>query len=1106
MFILKRIMPSLIHLSLCSLLLFSCTPTSVTHAAAKSMFTIQQETYGKDEYKQGTTSFPLRDHTSIMQVVKSAQQKEQDWQSNTDLKVVQQQKDTSGKQHLLIQQTYKGIPIYDRYVQFNLDSTAQSYTMQDHVDSTIPLAGMDTTPAWPGSQAVAILKSNIEYTLGQSIDVNETGSIAKSIPPTAQLLIYDVNGTMTLTYRVELHYMKPVPARWIGYIDAHTGKVIDKYNELSEIDKAATGIGYGYDGIKKTINITYSTDLNVYTLYDRTHTAPIWTSSYMYDRVQLGGGNYVVPTSSNSTTFKDSTSSNYYRAATDAHYNAGFVYDFYAKEFNRKSIDNKDMSVLSIVNYPEAINPNGTVVPMDNAFWSGSAMYYGDGSGTSRGGFNCMSCALDVVGHELTHGVTQYTANLEYRYQQGALNESFSDIMAAVMDRNWTIGESTGRIIRNMENPNAYNQPSKMSEYYDWALSRDNGGVHYNSGIPNHAAYLIATAIDAQKVGVDGRKIVGQLAYSALTKYLFSTAKFQDAANAFTLAVDDLTTLKASQRLLIKSIVIEGWKNVGVTPSVPTTTITDLSATSLSSTSVSLSWTMTNNNNKIVVEQSKDNGTTWAPASATISTPSTEGTAVVKKLSALTTYKFRLNVTAGSNVGYSNQAEVTVQMPQLLVTLAKTTDTSAELTWDSVISTSGVSLEKSTNNGTSWTTANATISTVTAKQTLTALSPMTAYKFRLKATFNGNTMTSNEVSLTTAQTTLQSFALTSRTLDAVSFSWTPPTGASSIKIVYSTDEGSTWKNTTGKALAVTAKTATITGCYPNSTYSFKLVVTGGTNAGESNEVNVTTMPAVLAPTTITHNSISLAWVNAAKLAVIVQQSSDGGTTWTTATTTKMAAAATSTTVTNLTADTTYLFRLVAASDSSTVLSDEREISTNAAPTTGFSLTSISFSTVNFGWTPPSALSSIRIDYSIDEGSSWSTVGGGAIPNATRAVSISNLTADTAYKFKLVATGLDRNTTESEVAFSTLTHVIAPTAITSSSVNLAWISTPKLPLTIEQSADDGTTWTTASTSKLTATSVNTTVINLNAQTTYKFRLVAGTGSLKSYSNEISVTTY
>ena len=184
----------------------------------------------------------------------------------------------------------------------------------------------------------------------------------------------------------------------------------------------------------------------------------------------------------------------------------GVTFEFFSKTYGRNSIDGAGLPMISTVHFGENY---------DNAFWNGEQMVYGDGDGTL---FNAFTGPIDVTGHELTHGVTQFTAALEYFGQSGALNESMSDVFGALIKQyyldhtseqaDWLIGEGllaegiNGVALRSMKEPGtAYDdpqlgkdpQPGHMDQYV--RTSRDNGGVHINSGIPNRAFYLAAVEL-----------------------------------------------------------------------------------------------------------------------------------------------------------------------------------------------------------------------------------------------------------------------------------------------------------------------------------------------------------------------------------------------------------------------------------------------------------------------------------------------------------------------------------------------------------------------------------------------------------------------------------
>lgn len=210
---------------------------------------------------------------------------------------------------------------------------------------------------------------------------------------------------------------------------------------------------------------------------------------------------------------------------------AGVVRDYLKTALERDSIDNRGMDLILNVHY-------GTKYM--NAFWDGDEMTFGDGDGEI---FTSFAKSLDVVAHELAHGVTQFTANLEYQGQSGALNEHFSDVFGSAITQSylkqtadradWLIGDEImgpnlyGEALRSMCAPgSAYDnallgkdpQPAHMKDYY--AGPEDNQGVHINSGIPNKAFYLVS-----REIGTDKAALIW---YKALLK-LWATANFNDA-------------------------------------------------------------------------------------------------------------------------------------------------------------------------------------------------------------------------------------------------------------------------------------------------------------------------------------------------------------------------------------------------------------------------------------------------------------------------------------------------------------------------------------------------------------------------------------------------
>jgi len=259
-------------------------------------------------------------------------------------------------------------------------------------------------------------------------------------------------------------------------------------------------------------------------------------------------------------------------AVNEAYDGSGATRDLYSVAFGRNSIDNLGMNLESTVHYDKGY---------DNAFWDGQQMVYGDGDEdlpVSERLFNRFTSSLDVIGHELTHGVTQFEANLVYRNQQGALNEAVSDIFGSLVkqyqrnqtaaEADWIIGEGlftanvNGAGIRSMKAPGtAYNdpvlgkdpQPAHMKDYL--TTSQDNGGVHINSGIINHAFY-----ISAIEIGGYAWNKAGQIWYKTLTDKLTSNSNFQNAADLTFQAAGEIFGIGSLEQLAIKT----GWNEVGI--------------------------------------------------------------------------------------------------------------------------------------------------------------------------------------------------------------------------------------------------------------------------------------------------------------------------------------------------------------------------------------------------------------------------------------------------------------------------------------------------------------------------------------------------------------
>jgi Zn-dependent metalloprotease len=255
-------------------------------------------------------------------------------------------------------------------------------------------------------------------------------------------------------------------------------------------------------------------------------------------------------------------------AVNEAYDGLGSTHDLFWSRYRLDSVDGRGLPLHATVHYGR---------DYDNAFWDGERMVFGDGDGAV---FTRFSSSLSVIAHELTHGVTQYSANLVYQGQSGALNESVSDVFGALVEQyanghdtataSWLIGaglftgEVQGQALRSMKAPGtAYDdnvlgtdpQPASMSGYVD--TEDDNGGVHLNSGIPNRAFYLVAEAL-----GGNAWEAPGQIWYDTLTgQSLTATATFA----GFAAATESAAIARYGRDSREHRAVRTGWAGVGLT-------------------------------------------------------------------------------------------------------------------------------------------------------------------------------------------------------------------------------------------------------------------------------------------------------------------------------------------------------------------------------------------------------------------------------------------------------------------------------------------------------------------------------------------------------------
>ena len=466
-----------------------------------------------------------------------------------ELNILNSETDEMETTHLRMQQSFKGVHVYGGEMILHKKENEEVSLLNGHFYPTPQIENIK--PSLSGDNVVKLAISDVsKSSIVKPMTATEM-TILKYEKPKTELIIYHqsekVDGER-LAYHVTVrpNFLE----RWVYVIDANSGEILDKYNYTCTLDGVATATVRDLNGFSRTIN-TYLSG-NSYNLID--------ASRGMFTRgnkaVKADDPQRVVWTidATNSKVSEDltikqvsSTNNSWSNAtAVSAHYNAGLAYDYYEKKHGRRSLNGSDGTIISIINITDE-NGKG----FDNAFWNGEYMGYGNG-GTA---FKPLAGGLDVAGHEMTHGVIEKTANLEYKGQSGAINESLADCFGALVEAKtgndlWKLGEDvvvarfypTGAL-RDLSNPNnggrslndnGY-QPANMNQYYSG--SEDNFGVHINSGVPNNAFYRFATASGMTLTKAE------KVYYRALAFYLTRTSKFLDLRRA---VIQSATDLKAS--------------------------------------------------------------------------------------------------------------------------------------------------------------------------------------------------------------------------------------------------------------------------------------------------------------------------------------------------------------------------------------------------------------------------------------------------------------------------------------------------------------------------------------------------------------------------------
>jgi len=445
--------------------------------------------------------------------------------------------DDKGRIHNRYQQHYQGIKLLDTEIMTH-EENQLVYFATGRLSKTP--TGIDINASISEQEAKKIVISDLD-------DFQVVPAKLSRLVGGEQIKVEQVIVSSGESYRLAWHIdiYESISDRWEYTIDAQTGEILDKHSTVchfhgpeSEIfDGKTSSTAIDLLGQRRNINV-YECG-GAYFLADAARTMFYGDESdCTNDDLLINGviitydalGNSPQKPGSFRYDYSISNDLNVWNdpRAISAHFNGGSAYEYFKNTFGRESINGDRGNIESFYNVTE---DNGQ--QMDNAFWTGAAIFYGNGN---QAFVRPLSAGLDVAGHEMSHGVIQTSANLRYEGESGALNEHFADVFGTMIERDtWQIGEDvvntqlfpTGAL-RNMADPNnggsrvgdpGY-QPASVSQQFRGP--EDNGGVHINSGIPNHAYYLFAIN---DNVGIE---IAEQVYYKVLTQYLTPRSQFID--------------------------------------------------------------------------------------------------------------------------------------------------------------------------------------------------------------------------------------------------------------------------------------------------------------------------------------------------------------------------------------------------------------------------------------------------------------------------------------------------------------------------------------------------------------------------------------------------
>ena len=460
-------------------------------------------------------------------------------------------------------QYYRRIPVYGSLVAVELDkknelisinSTLTEPTNVDAVASVAPADVLQTVVKASGADPQNLEATpSVYYYFDREAQRWRLVYIMRDVPKTRDL--QDVEAATAGVYNRRVQ-SSGVPKAFDYVVDAHSGELV------AELPRSHNVTVKVRDGLKKMRTINFTKDTNGSFLHDAE------LNLHTHD---FGFGNVDVLVTKLPGAYVSNPPDPWDGAAVSAHANAADVLKFLSTVLRRNGVDNMGGPIRSSIN---CVEEDGTR-EWDNATWYRKQMMYGQSK--VNGQLRSWALSKDIVAHELTHGITDYTARIEYLGESGALNESYSDIFGVIVANigksdvkkwNWLIGEGLfgpDTALRDMKKPENFDQPSHMDDYQKLPKTEngDWGGVHTNSGIHNRVAYNMLTAKDAKGKYLLKPREVAALFYLALTQNLSRTSRFGDSRRGVELAARSLFANKGNKQARFKAVA-KAFDKVGI--------------------------------------------------------------------------------------------------------------------------------------------------------------------------------------------------------------------------------------------------------------------------------------------------------------------------------------------------------------------------------------------------------------------------------------------------------------------------------------------------------------------------------------------------------------